>query len=515
MMLRSLYRPRLTLNLGDPTLLRTAAVLALALLLLHMGTMIGEGTLSARLMLCGSFGIFLAAVSMRNPQVGVYVLVAALPWSFQVTSLHGGWYNWLTVRSDELIVVLLFGIVTTALAMRLDRAPLGQHGTHLLLAMLAYIGLTAVSALWTTHPLMALEYIKIPAIGVMLYLVVTSTLRTPAQVRQAIITFFVSSVLMALFNLNLIVHVSEAARSFYALIFADIYGERAWYYSYMGFLRLRGGIHPDPFGQYLAITLVLSLYLLSRRFTAGGRALAVLGFAIVGTALLFTFTRQGYIDLILGATVLAAISLKRPAILGGGIAIAFVLLLAVQLPAAQGALSSASSFTRIQPVVEGRDASTLARLKNYQESLTMIRDHPFGVGLASYQDYWPRYDLGTAPYGEILPFAHDLYQQVASERGLLTLASLLMIPALALATLRKLLRSGDEETQVLARVLMAAIITFLIAGIFGPDLAWQSMISNLFFLVLGLTIVLSRHQEETSGKAATPVEAARPAEETP
>jgi len=514
MMLRSLYQPRLTLNLGDPTLLRTLAVLALALLLLRLGAMIGEGTLSPRLMLCGSFGVFLAAVSMRNPRAGVYVLVAALPWSFQTTSLDRGWYNWLTVRSDDLIVVLLFGIVATALAMRLDRPPLGRHGRHLLLAMLAYIGLTAVSALWTTHPLMALEYIKTPAIGVMLYLVVTSTLRTPAQVRQAIITFFVSSVLMALFNLNLIVHVSEAARSFYALIFADVYGERAWYYSHMGFFRLRGGIHPDPFGQYLAITLVLSLYLLSRRFTAGSRALAILGLSILGAALLFTFTRQGYIDLILGATVLAALSLRRPAILGGGIAIALVLLLAVQLPAAQGALSSASSFTRMQPVVEGQDASTLARLKNYRESLAMIKDHPFGVGLASYQDFWPRYDLGTAPYGEILPFAHDLYQQVASERGLLTLASLLVIPALALATLRRLLRSGDGETQVLARVLMAVIITFLIGGLFGPDLAWQSMISSLFFLVLGFAAVLARCQEESAREAA-PVEAAQPQEATP
>jgi putative inorganic carbon (HCO3(-)) transporter len=513
-MLRSLYRPRLTLNLADPTLLRAATVLALALLLLRLGTMIGEGTLSPRLMLYGSFGVFLAVLSVRNPQAGVYVLVAALPWSFQVTSLDGGWYNWLTVRSDELIVVLLFGIVATALAMRLDRPPLGQHGRHLLLAMLAYIGLTAVSALWTTHPLMALEYVKIPAIGVMLYLVVTSTLRTPGQVRQAILIFFVSSVLMALFNLNLLIHVSDAAYALYTKVFSDLDSPEAQFYSYLGFLRLRGSIHPDSFGQYLAIALVLSLYLLSSRFSAGGRALAILGLGVVGTALLFTFTRQGYIDLILGATVLAALSLRRPAILGSGIAIAFVLLLAVQLPAAQGAFTRASSFTRMQPVVEGQDASTLARLKNYQESLAMIRDHPFGVGLASYQHFWPRYDLGTTPQGVVLPSAHDLYQQLASERGLLTLASFLVIPALALATLRRLLRSGDEETKGLARVLMAAIITFLIGGLFGPDLAIQSMISSLFFLVLGLTAVLARYQEESAGEAAS-AEAAQPPEETP
>lgn len=515
MTLRTLHRPRLTLNLGDPALLRTAAVLALALLLLRMGVMIGEGALSPRLMLYGSFAVFLAVLSVRNPQAGVCVLVAALPWSFQVTSLDAGWYNWVSIRSDELVVVLLFAVVAAAFAMRLDRAPLDQRGTRLLMAMFAYIALTALSAIGTTHPLMALDYIKIPAIGVMLYLVVTSTMRTPAHVRQAILVFFVSSVLMALFNLNLIVHASDAARDLYARVFSDLDTPEAQFYSYLGFLRLRGSIHPDSFGQYLAIALVLSLYLLSRRFSVGGRALAVLGLAIVGTALLFTFTRQGYIDVILGATVLAALSLRRPAILGGGIAVAFVLLLAVQLPAAQGALSTASSFTRMQPVVEGQDASTLARLKNYQESLAMIKDHPFGVGLASYEAFWPRYDLGTTPEGVVLPSAHDLYQQLASERGLFTLASFLVIPALALATLRRLLRSGDEETKGLARVLMATVITFLIGGLFGPDLVIQSMISALFFLVLGFTIVLARHHEEASGMTAAPVEAAEPPEAAP
>lgn len=170
----------------------------------------------------------------------------------------------------------------------------------------------------------------------------------------------------------------------------------------------------------------------------------------------------------------------------------------------------------MQPVIEKQDASTVARLKNYQESLAMIRDHPLGVGLASYQDFWPRYDLGTAPYyGWSFPHAHDLYQQIASERGLLTLASFLVIPALALATLRRLLRSGDEETKELARVLTATVITFLIGGLFGPDLATQSMISSLFFLVLGFTIVLARYHEETSGEAAAGVEAAEPEGGTP
>jgi len=64
-------------------------------------------------------------------------------------------------------------------------------------------------------------------------------------------------------------------------------------------------------------------------------------------------------------------------------------------------------------------------------------------------------------------------------------------------------------------VLTATIITFLIGGLFGPDLAIQSMISGLFFLVLGLTIVLSRHHEETSGKATAPIDAAQPQEATP
>src|SRR5207237_4583 len=142
----------------------------------------------------------------------------------------------------------------------------------------------------------------------------------------------------------------------------------------------------------------------------GPTLLAVL---VLGVAMVATLSRSGWLGFLVAAVVLA------------------VLVPRARLPLAVGGVLLAATlvgFGFIGSVGEGLSgqgsgspgAMLGSRAGVWAAALGILVDHPlFGVGVADFVNYYPQYS--RQPYG--LNHAHDLFLNVAAERGLLGLGA--------------------------------------------------------------------------------------------
>ena len=114
----------------------------------------------------------------------------------------------------------------------------------------------------------------------------------------------------------------------------------------------------------------------------------------------------------------------------------------------------------------------------------MIEDHPlFGVGPERIPIEFPRYyrgnDLNTFYYGHM----HNNFMQIAAERGLLCFATFLWFIFELYASLKRLLKAGDEALRRTALSALAALTGFLVAGLFENNFGDSEVLMLLLFLV--------------------------------
>ena len=123
------------------------------------------------------------------------------------------------------------------------------------------------------------------------------------------------------------------------------------------------------------------------------------------------------------------------------------------------------------------DSSVEKRKLLVQAGLAMFSDHPFGgVGAGHYGRFYAKYanEIGatwadTHPPGTV-EFPHGLYFELASETGVLGLLTFGATIAAVLLSLdrsrREALAYGNRDLAVIALVLTAAIVSYLVASVF-------------------------------------------------
>jgi O-antigen ligase len=142
-------------------------------------------------------------------------------------------------------------------------------------------------------------------------------------------------------------------------------------------------------------------------------------------------------------------------------------------------------------------SSTYRRLRLWQASLQMIRDHPFfGVGLDNFlYQYRSRYLLPGAEDDPNLSHPHNLFLDFWTRLGIPGLVALFWLVAAFFRTGWRLYRSTQGATQALALSLMASMVYALAHGLldnsyFLVDLAY------VFMLVAGMMGALSHHRSQ-------------------
>jgi O-antigen ligase len=167
------------------------------------------------------------------------------------------------------------------------------------------------------------------------------------------------------------------------------------------------------------------------------------------------------------------------------------------------ALLPLAGLERITSLVNLAGGTTYRRLKLWEATLAMIRDHPlFGVGLDNFLYQYPRYMLPEAWQEPNLSHPHNIALDWWTRLGVMGMGALIWLEVSFFRLGLRLYHSLEGgELRALVLGLMASMVDFLAHGLidnsyFLVDLAF------VFFLTLGLMrrLAFSAHQKAVEGK---------------
>ena len=203
----------------------------------------------------------------------------------------------------------------------------------------------------------------------------------------------------------------------------------------------------------------------------GRRWLIPLG--IVGTALVFSFTRSVWLGAIGGLLAIALLMPRR-------ILIASILPVALVGAAASGLIYHRLSFSFQQKQEFTPDSG---RFKLISGGIRMIKAHPlFGVGPERIHTEFPRYYGGTdlpTYYGHL----ENNIVQLAAERGLLCLAAFLWFVFELYGSFFEMLKTSPPETRWVVLSALAALTGFIMSGFGSYNFGDSEVLLLLLFIV--------------------------------
>ena len=252
-----------------------------------------------------------------------------------------------------------------------------------------------------------------------------------------------------------------------------------------------GGPIGDP--NYYAMFLVALIPLAIERFwhekSAFLRLLSGWVVAACTLTVLYTYSRGGFLALIC-TVVLFAIRFRRqlrfiPVVLS--ISILFVVF--QFLPAKY--TDRVTTLLSFLPQSGGNplaDSSIRGRTSANLVAIQMFVDHPIvGVGIANYDSNYYSYarPMGIDPSSVGGRQAHNLYLQIASERGLLGLLAFAILLFVTFKTILqtevKLNNLGMEEYASLSTAISVSLVGYLVASIFLHDAYFR-----YFWVLIGI-----------------------------
>jgi O-antigen ligase len=197
-----------------------------------------------------------------------------------------------------------------------------------------------------------------------------------------------------------------------------------------------------------------------------------LAWTMSAVTLLLTFTRSVWIGWALAVFVVVVVTRARLALYALPAVVLFITFLPLPL------------FSRLISTFDVKQSSNFDRIRMVQAGVEMIKDFPvLGVGPANVKEVYPLYRKPDAPRPRP-PHLHNNVIQLWAERGILGLASYLLLLALFL---RECIRGWNGPGRVWAEVGLAATVGLTIAGLFefnfGDTEVFYTLL-NLFALVI-------------------------------
>ncbi len=343
--------------------------------------------------------------------------------------------------------------------------------------ILAFLAVQLTGALLARRPDEAMEALQTSFLeGLVLYVLVTNAIRTPAVVQQVLWSLVAAGACMgAVVGFQHLTGTYE--NNYFGFAQVDVSG--------MGFVldattearqpRIGGPLGmPNRFAQIMAILIPITLFQIQASRSRGAKLLAAgsLGLIMVGFSL--GFSRGAAVGL--GATFLVMIALGHVSLrqlAAVGVALVGVALLVPQYAVRLASLATVADLVTDAsgPGLENSDSATQGRITEMVAGLLIFADHPLiGVGPEMYRRHYPEY--ARVAGGRVRPNtreAHSLPVHIAAEHGAFGLA---LFGAIFLVTLRDLWRARRRLSQLrpdharLVTGVMLAIVTFLTTSVF-------------------------------------------------
>jgi O-antigen ligase len=259
-------------------------------------------------------------------------------------------------------------------------------------------------------------------------------------------------------------------------------------------------LNRNALGMFIDVAIVCA-YLLSQMTPDPRERLLLWGaLPILFAGLALTFSRTGYLALVV-ALLLVAYRLAKTR--GYVILATSVLMLALLIP-----LLPEAFFSRvgsILPAMDTQDDTVGLRLQRWKYAIRMIQDRPVvGVGPNNFVAALARYGRGDILEKQGL-VVHDAYLNVAAEMGLVGLAFFLLMMGSGLREVNWMLRRLGRESRDLilsANAVEISLVVVLIEGITG-NVENQKFV----YVLLGLACSVGRLgvlDSRTRGTATVP-----------
>ncbi len=256
--------------------------------------------------------------------------------------------------------------------------------------------------------------------------------------------------------------------------------------------------NPNAFGEVLVLLIPLAVALLVGARGLGWRLLGLLAALSGGAALVMTYSRAGWVGLLVAAIVF--VFLWKRALLP-----LFLLLGLAALPLLPDVV-----LNRITTIFNMKDTSTSSRFPLYEGAWSLIREHPiWGAGLGS--DAVRTAVKEGGHYHGVAPFvhSHNVYLQVWAEMGILALGSLLAAVGWTFkrAACVVLGKRGSAPVRIIVIGGISAVVGIMVCGI--ADYIWHyPRVMLVFWFVFSLTLAgirlaLREEQNAEAGAART------------
>ena len=437
---------------GGPLVWATVLAMAVA------GYGVGLASGRSELLLAAGLVVAVPLVFAWRLEGGVLLLVLVRPSLDLFADRTLASYHGVALNPASVFAVLVIAVGTPYMIERwrlLRRAP--SIYPYLLFAGIAMIGVSVAAA---TGPAVT-EWMRLCAVLVT-YALAYLAVNSPAAVARLLAAIVASAVMPAAVGIG-----QWATNSTQAI----------------GDLNRATGtfLQPDPYGIYLAVATVTALALV---FAARGpwRWLALAVAAMAGMALVLSYTRTGWVMVVLGALVLVPVA----------IVIAFVALPGVQ--------SRVQSVNQQQELQYGTGDSFHTRVELWRQNLPKAEQKPLtGLGLGSIVQ-----ETDTAAH------VHSDYVRALVETGVfgfLAFVWLLLSAAVGCAfAMRWARRSGSVPLQAAAVAGFAVAVAYILAS-GDSNLMTQSSVSGAAW-----ALIACAHAAGTVGRdrvAPRPLPAAR------
>lgn len=217
--------------------------------------------------------------------------------------------------------------------------------------------------------------------------------------------------------------------------------------------------HPVWLALYLCLTIPLTLYVIWTGRTLGVRMAGSLAILLQAAAIVVTYSRMGYIALVLGFVIF---SLRRR---GGALIVLWTGLLVV----ATSPFWPETIRNRIDSILDyTSSASSVTRVGQQLVGWWMFRDSPFtGVGPGNFEDNVPRYADYVSDTLRIEAIgAHNMYVQVMAELGLPGIVVIVLILISAWRRIERARRTGgDPDDKLLYEALGTSLLVFALSAV--------------------------------------------------
>ncbi len=266
--------------------------------------------------------------------------------------------------------------------------------------------------------------------------------------------------------------------------------------------RISGPIgDPNFFAQIMLVLFPISLvrFLDEKRLIL--RAIALWGTTVTLLTVIFTFSRGGFVSLIMIGVALFIFI--RPRVTQMGLITLFLVLIAGIIPATytDRLLTINLLFTSDQQQSVRQDVSFRGRASEMAAAWMMFSDHPLvGVGAQNYPIYYQNYSrrIGLDPRTEERQ-AHNLFIEIASEMGLFGIfvfGTILVHVFQSLFQSWKRLRDAGE--YVYSRIVMS--IATGVIGYFSASMFIHAAFPRYMWLLIGISFAIPHVTDVITGR---------------